>query len=79
MEIPSCVAHGACSMVNTSLIEYRSLPGGYVSHPETLLCVLGRVEVDYSGAKGIHVDPYGDECGELFFEKSGMVGWNLCM
>ncbi len=41
--------------------------------------MLGRVELEDGTLfdDGLIVDPYGDECGELFVEKSVGVDWNL--
>lgn len=48
--------------------------------PLDVTCTLARVEVDddaSSSAAGLHIDPQGDECGELFFEKSAWVDSKL--
>lgn len=64
--MPSCVV--LLEHVHSYL--HRFLLGDHVELTMCrVLCVLGRVEVDDDARSyddGIHVDPYGDECGEVF-------------
>lgn len=63
-----CFAHGTCSLTHCIVDPHRPVSLYYVPHPGYLPCALRREEVDdvtfYED--GLHVDAYGDECGEWF-------------
>lgn len=53
---------------------------GLLPHPDHLLCTICRMEVvddDLSVPPGLHIDEYGDECGEWFSEKVARMGLKL--